>query len=1344
MQCRHRFNDKTFIPPQGKRAAFLILFYLLLGYYSNSQSIRTLSTQDGLPQSFVSGLVQDKDGFIWIGTRNGLARYDGIQYKVFLHKFRDTASIASNVIIWMNRDLNNHLWIEYESGDIDEMDPVTEQIFHVVNRTRGSGQSLKFVRRGWIADSHGIFWGIRKGTGLNSYNKATRKVEQYNKISHQFTSDTLRGITEDSSRKIWVLGQTALSVFDRASNKFVHIPIPYTQDYNNHFDSDEEVVDLHCRSNGQLMWGDRKRLFFFNPLDKSFRVVPLLIYPYAGIRWIRSGPDSLEYFESNGDVFRYDDFNGLSRIGTAGMNNPHDARSFLADHSGILWVGTNAGGVHQLDLVTPFFESFSYQQGFPTDLLRKEFGLSMSTLFNWKKEDENFSASGYHFRSVYDQRMRVWMGLKETVCYYDFLKKSYVKLPPVPIAESEQGIGIKGLTISKSGIPLVAGYDGSIFLYDSVSNSWKPFIDPQLIRKSFGISILPQDIHIDDERVWMSTAKDGLLYIDIRSKQIKQLKEDFNAGSLPTNQLLGFLEDPQKPGLLWIGSYQGLICLDKKTLKCKVYSLEEGLPDNTIYSVQIDRSGNLWLSTNKGLCRFDPETNRIRVFRASYGLPGDEFNRFHHFKLPDGRLAFGGTEGWTVFDPQSIKNDEYDPPVSLTFLKVNNSVINPANGNPILSAPLNSIKELVLPASDNTIAIGFAGLQFNQPQDLHYRYQLKDYDEDWIQAGNLPIANYTKIPPGKYVLMVNASNTNGKWSNQIKSLIIKIRPPWWLTWWAYLCYGILLVVLTWGYINFRVKRGLLKQEMSLKEREARQLKDLDEIKTRFFSNITHEFRTPLTLILGPAEQLQKKLPEDTQQHKLTDTIMRNTRQLLRLINQLMDLAKLEAKALAPAERIGNPAETVLSVIESFETEALAKNIRIVPDMEAVQQDYWFPPEVLERIIYNLVSNALKYTPAKGEIKISLNPHKEGLKLILADNGIGIPAKKLPFVFDRFYQAHTDSPEKDQPSRVGTGIGLALVKELVELMGGKIRVQSKAADDGETNTGTSFFIYLPFRVADDELVEAGQEITNGTTAHTDDATETKPAILLAEDNTELAAFISDSLRSAYSVHHFSNGALALENAVNLMPDIIISDVLMPVMDGFTLTARLKEDIRTSHIPVILLTAKASQESRIEGLTLGANDYLTKPFHPTELLLRIHNLLEQQAKLREYTRRELAPESKPVQVSEPVSQDLFLSKLYSLIDDHLDDPLFGVEEVVLKMEMSRTSLHRKIKSVSGMSTNEIIRNYRLKRASGFLLEGHNSTDTAYMSGFGSPAYFTKCFREMYNMTPGDFIRQHQQAG
>ncbi len=1280
-------------------------------------------------------MVQDDTSFIWIGTRNGLARYDGSIFKVFQHNPHDTNTLASNIIIWIRKDNLNKLWIEHETGEIDKMDPVTEKITHYLKGNLGNDETVQFVRRGWLVDKNGIFWGIRKGTGLNNYDPQTKKFQHFTHLNSALPSDTVRGLAEIEDQGIWILTERGISLFDGKTKQFTHWFLPFKQDFGVFPESDAIAIDLHVRKNGELMWGDRRNLFFFNPVTHVFKTVSLPMVSYLGIRWIRTSLDGLDYLESYGRVYRYGDREGVTSIGKTIKDDFGDVKSFLIDRSDLIWLGTNAQGIHQIDMETPFFQSFIYKKDFGSDMLLEELGIQMQQMFNWTPKDNLFSSASYHFRSAYDSDKRLYLALKETVCFYDSMQKKFIKLPPVPFAVGQDtiGIGIKGITILKDGSPMVIGYSGNILIYRLTSRKWEHFIDPGFIRQKFGDAVLPQDIIEDNKNIWVTTANDGLLKIDEQTKQIDQFKESSSAGSLPTNQLLGFRADPIHPNILWIGSYQGLISFNKNTGKCEVFSINEGLPDNTIYSILSDRAGKLWISTNRGLCRFDPATNHLRIFHTQHGLPGDEFNRFHQLELPDGRLIFGGTDGWTIFNPLAMKDDEFETRLALTDLKINNKEITAKEGN-VLHLPLNAMDRLILPYEKNTISIGYEGLEYSQPQDIQYRYRLQGYDNDWVFAGNSHQANYTKIPPGTYTLFVNASNTSGKWSTHIKEFRIRIQPPWYATGMAYLCYCIILAGLTWMFIRFRVSRIVMKQEMNLKEKEASQLKELDDMKTRFFSNITHEFRTPLTLIMGPAEQLKSESSNDSKQSRLADTIVNNAKQLLVLINRLMDLSKLEAKALQLHELRGNPADTVGAVVHSFDRDAEEKNIQLSFVNLTGHLDCWFYADAIERIVYNLASNSLKFTPSGGSVIIELDKNDTNLLFLIKDSGIGIPKEKLPHIFDRYFQAEEFQGFAKDELHQGTGIGLSLVKELINQMEGNIEVESNTGQF----QGTTFRISMPFRMSKEDEAAPFLKPENFNSEQLQiDETEKTRKILLVEDNLELAGFIKSILEAQYQVSHVENGALGLEFSLNSMPDLIISDVMMPVMDGYEMCTRLKEDIRTSHIPIVLLTAKVSQDNLIEGLEKGADDYLTKPFYPTELLLRIHNLLERQQKLRDRIHQELGiPDESP---GEPIPQDIFLTKLYVQLDEHLDDDNFGVDQLVELMNLSRSSLHRKLKALTGLSTTEVVRNYRLKKACLFLKEGFTSSDAAYKTGFGSPAYFTKCFREVYGITPGEYLRK-----
>lgn len=1332
------FNRCSQFKLQFCGCAVIFVLCFLFSQLAFSQVVRVITTKDGLPQSLASGLVQDNDDFVWIGTRNGLARYDGLEFKTFQHNVNDALTPASNLIIWLSIDARQNLWIEHESGEFDRLNVKTEQLEHFSVTHSFKKHNISFIRRGWIIDNAQRFWCINQTGGVTCLNG--NKTQLYNTANHALPTDTLRGVTQDKSNNIWVLTQTGLALYHKANNSFTHFATPQRQDYNTYFDSEKEVVDLHQRKNGELMWGDRRRLFFFNTRTKNFRTVLLPLNNVHGVRWIRTGTDGKDYFEVSGEVYEYTDKGGLKVIMERDADHPLEACSFLIDRSGMIWIGTNAGGVQQLSLTTPYFRSFNYKTGFHYDLLGQTLKLQPRQLFDWYASDGPVAASSYHFRSAYDAQHDLWMALKQTVCRYNVATKQVTKLPFVKLdkAEKDEGVGIQGITITPAGEPMIVSYNGEVLVFNKASCQWQPFIPSDAIRRKYGTSLIPRDILDDGTRVWITTDGDGLLFIDKGTKQLHQLKYELKPGAFPASKLLGFKADPSRPDILWIGSYEGLICFNKKTLRSTLFSLAQGLPDNTIYSIQADKAGYLWLSTNKGLCRFNPKTHRLRIFQTNYGLPGDEFNRFHHLALPDGRLAFGGTDGWTLFNPLAIKNDDFEPRIAFTSLKINNEIASRGK-NGILPAPLQALNSLRLSHDQNTLAFQFAGLQYNQPKDIFYRYRLIGYDDNWIQAGHNPVANYTKIPPGKYLLKINASNTTGEWSRHVKYLHITITPPWWLTWPAYVFYGAFIAALIWAYTRYRIHRELMSREVELIEKETRQLREMDEVKTRFFSNITHEFRTPLTLILGPAERLKTGQLKHNEQDKLADTIERNARHLLRLINQLMDMAKLEAGAVKPREGIGSPAVTISAIIESFREEVNNKRVTLQFDDNTTGGNYHFAPDMLGHVVYNLLGNAIKFTPGGGSIKIVLDESPTGIKLTITDTGIGIPADRLPHIFNRFYQAEQSllAPVLNNGRQEGTGIGLSLVKEMVELQGGTIEAKSTAGESALP--GTTFIVELPFKKV--EATEAAQHPNmEEVTAEPGYADEMGPLplVLLVEDNADLASFITDSLADHYRVQHAWNGLQGTVIAVETMPDLIISDVLMHVMDGYTMCKQLKEDVRTSHIPVILLTAKSTFENRMEGLQQGADDYLTKPFEVAELLLRLQNILKRQQKLKDYIHSDLSVPGLLMNVANEV-HDAFITRLYDYVEEHLDDTAFGVDQMVDFTNMSRTSLHRKVKAISGMSTTELLRNYRLKRASQFLQQGYSSSDAAYKTGFTSPAYFTKCFREIYHLTPGEFVKQ-----
>lgn len=1250
-------------------------------------------------------MEQDKTGFVWVGTRNGLGRYDGVNFNVFQHDNQDSSSLASNLIVTI-KGFNNEIWIEHESGEIDQLDPVSEKLkHHPISLKASSGA---FLRRAWIADSKGIIWRIVDGKGLIQYG-ATPKM--YNKKSSGFDSDTLLGLCEGADDRLWVITRYGLSSLDRKSGQVINYGSPGLPDYYNYRNAVRFPIGLHLRKNGELMWADRKFLYFFSPSQQTLtKKISFGSQSDRSVAWIRPGADGSDYFERDGAIYRYDELTGLKLIYGQTKAYKDPVVSFLVDQSGLIWLGTNAYGISQVDLKTPFFPSFLIKAGFAGDIMKAEFNQSLKTLFDWGQQDQRFAAPGYHLRSAYDKDGTLWIGLKERVVGYQVATKTFLSLPKLSQIsnEAETGIGIKGLTISPEGLPVVIGYNRNILIYNPQKKAWDWLIPPGQISRQLRINITPQDISMDTDRIWITTEMDGLVMIDRKTGKINQLGYIPGSGVLPTNQLLGLRPDPSRPYLLWIGSRNGLICLNKKNLKVDVFNTGSGLPDNTIYTLLADHYGNLWVGTNKGLCSFSPITHKIRVFQTRHGLLEDEFNRFHQLALPDGRLAFGGTQGWTLFDPNRIKDDAYQPTIALTALKINNETMTPSVEG-VLTKPVNAIGELILPYDQNTVTFFFAGLQFNQPQDLNYRYQLSGYDSDWIGSGHISFANYTKIPPGNYEFWVNASNTTGQWSKEIKKLALTIRPPWWQTWWAYLVYGSVIGGSIWYWLRLQVNR-----------KEAQQLRVLAEMKERFFTNVTHDFRTPLTLILSPLATLIQKHAGTDEAGTLV-SIKRNAEQLLDLINQLLDFSKLGANVLTVDESAGDPGILAENTLALFREAAAGKGVTIRFNNQ-LQGHYWFDAPKLERILANLIGNAIKFTPSGGSIHVTVAKEHDNVLFTVSDTGIGIAQDQKAYIFNRYYQVDNNSGH----ATYGTGIGLSLVKELTELQQGCIELES------EVGQGSTFRILLPYRPAIPAAAIVSTDILEKWDIPVVQNEEIR--ILLVEDNPELSGFIASSLPQRYLIERAANGAEGLERALETLPDLIISDVMMPGMDGFEFCEAVKQREHTSHIPIILLTAKAAIESRMQGLTKGADDYLTKPFHVPELNMRVYNLLERQRRLRAHIQSQIS--SPQTEVGNVQELHPFLMKFYAVLDRELDDSSIGVEDLAARMNMSRSQLHRKMRAVVDMSVSDVVRNYRLTKAASFLKEGSGSSESAYKAGFDSPAYFTKCFREFYGLTPSEF--------
>ena len=1286
---------------------FFLLFFLFSLQIFFSQNIRHLSVDEGLPQSFVSALEQDNDGFVWIGTRNGLSRYDGRNFKTFQHHFNDKNSLASNTVDYLRKNRENGLWIKYESAGIDYLDINSGKINHIINAEFLDKNNLSIHRKSWLVTQDSFLWFKTMKNELFSFDIQKKTLSRRNL---NFNSDEIiYNILEDKNKNIWVLTQKNLKIFDKKTNRFTNIPIPYTMFANKLQQNNMEAVLFHQRKNGELMWADKEQFYFFDPATKNFRNERLPFSSIYNIKLLSTDFQGKEYFIADNVIYSYNETFGFKKTTVLNLEKNRTPQAFLVDNSGLMWIGGDAEGIYTIDPKLNF-QSFIFEKDFATDLLKNYYGVSGSDFFNWQKQNGVLPAS-YFLRSVTSQNKN-WISLNRIVSYYDKLQEKIFRLPELPKLKNEAFAPIKGISLYGES-PIVIDDLNNIYMFHHAK--WELLFSSD----QFNSNIKSTDISFDRKTkiLWVATESHGIVKVDFGTKKIVNIKN--NTKDFPVNHLISLVPDPKNDNILWIGSNDGLIQLNKKNNKVKIFSGKEGFPDNVIYSIVPEKSGNLWMGTNKGLLKFNPETYQLRIFTRSHGLENIEFNRFHQLMLPDGKMAFGGVKSGVIFSPEDIKNDDFSPPTAITSIALNNEEIDLAERN---LNPVNQIKELSVDYFENTISISFAALQYNEPQQIQYRYRLKGYQDEWILAGNNTEAVFTKLPPGNYIFQVNATNTTGNWSNLIKSLTIKVTPPWWKTWWAITLYFIVLIGGVFWFVRFKINQEIIKNSIKLKQKEAQELRRLDKIKTKFFANIAHEFRTPLSLIIGPAEQL-KCVESQDEKEKLFGTIKKNTNSLIHLTDQLIDVAKLEAGVLKPHFVWGDVVPVISNIVNAFLETASEKGITL--NLESPEKaEFLFSINTLDRILYNLISNSIKFCENGDVITVKVNQENNGLSIQVIDSGAGIPENEQSEIFERYFKG------SNQDQLQGNGLGLSLVKELVDLHHGTIDMKSSTQDP----SGTTFSIWIPFESQKDESVKKSEYQQNS---------EEKATILIVEDHKELAQFIAGNLSDSYHVLTAENGNEALEITLEKMPNLIVSDVAMSEMDGFEFCKILKSNIDINHIPIMMLTAKADAESKLEGLSYGANDYLVKPFSVEELKLRIENLLNLQNRQYEYFQKHfLKPEAN---ITEPATKEPdpidnlhqeFLNRIYEIIDKNLDDTNFSVDELASQLSMSRTSLHRKVKMMFNIPTGEIIKIYRLKKAAEFLKQNHSVSEVAYMTGFNTPSYFTKCFKEYFGKTPNTY--------
>ncbi len=1332
----------------------ILLFLLLCTYKLYSQTnpnYQLLTTADGLSQGMVFDLLQSRDGFIWIATKDGLNRYDGSRFKVFSPDPFDPFAIGSSDVQQIFEDSRGWIWVTLLDG-IDVLDPVSGRFYHVKQADKkfliGWKENITETPDGtiWLPDNDRI-WKIspQKDLLAKAANQGSAVIEPDCKAIPLSNVSGWSGeplevklLHFTKGKELLVGTNHGLFRLDPTSEQI--LPEPLLPDYNIEYLAEDKTghILVQARQNNSNIWtlmlegkvlynrGSSPSIYFANPIfDDSEH-----FWAYTWTNKTIQKWETSKFF--NNGVPELEIPPGVLHL----ENGGYGCTDFMVDKSGIVWVGTSGYGVvkindkgqkfktalpgnaHRLIYEDP--NGALYTGSFPfKKFLSKSFDHSVPNT-----DLPLFAANDKPTSLALDPAGNMWWMRKDGNQIYHMDAATKVKT-----AFPFEGV----VVICDRNGKLVSVNEKGLHQFDPATRTSQhfPFEKPQK-RLSENSYFLYED---SEGTVWIF-GFEGLIKAtpNLATYRYKQyLNDPADRNSLSINHVLSVCDDPLEPSrYLWVGTKGGgLNRFDKQSGKFKKYDKEQGMPDNVVYGILAqDRPkgsqspGFIWMSTNKGLCHFDVRAETTKNFTIVDGLQDNEFNSASYLKTKDGYLIFGGINGINVFHPDSLRFNEHLPQTHIVGMQVNNQPLD-----------ISGKSSITLSYNQNLLNFEFAALEFTNPAQNQYRYQLVGVDKDWVSLGNKNSIQFANLAPGTYTFKVTGSNNDGFWSEQPAEIRFTIRPPWWANWLAYGLYFLLAAAGVWWYYQY-----LLRQRFS--EQEKLRLKELDDFKSRFFTNITHEFRTPLTVMLGMSDQLAKEEKDEPKRNKL-NLIKRSGENLLRLVNQILDLAKLESNALKINYIQGDVLAFIRYIAESLHSLANAQNLilRVESDQAKIVMDY--DPERLLQIVHNLLSNAIKFTPSGGKVALRANREGPWLHLSVTDTGAGIPADELPHLFERFFQAKNQEHAKAG----GTGIGLSLTRELVKAMGGEISVESKLG------VGSTFLVKLPMTnnsaFEEKSVVIDRSAIDRVTWSHpvnsasvnndpqseglTSSQTLITQTVLLIEDNPDVIEYLDVCLKDQYNLDFAYNGKAGIEKALETVPDLIVSDVMMPFKDGFEVVETLKNDERTSHIPIVLLTAKADVQSRLTGLRRGADAYLSKPFHQEELLVTLENLLESRRKLQlKYQQIVLSTEAP--QLAEPDSEDSFLQKVRAVVEQNLSDADFEMPQLERALGMSRSQIFRKIKALTGKSPSLFIRSIRLHHGKQMLLSTTLTvSEIAYEVGFTSLNYFSDAFFEEFGERP-----------
>jgi len=1341
------------------RLTFFIIVTLFLPIDSSSQSpkffppkFQNLSIKEGLSNLSVHSICQDQSGYIWIGTSCGLNRYDGISFKQY-HYGKNQNSLHDNLITELFKNHEGYIFCASSSGITDFYDPFLDEISCFKSNNRKFTHFCDYNNQTFASDHKGL-------SILRAKEKTTTKVDSFPKDAN------LNFLISVENQGIWGTNfrNTILYNYLPEKEKYYEYVIPGKCVPNNRI----SIIKLQ----NYLVLCISKKLFFFDLNTHSFSKIPDQwkkleeIKKYTinfiseidpGILWIGTKEQGLFIYNLSTNSFSV--FKKSDNHQNLRTNN---LTTLFKDKDNNIWLGTFDKGIEI---------SFEKRKNFNFDMVLSNFTQNIFiTSIRSNDEDvfflgtrgnglyiydskcrktsilnkENSFINSNYIRSVFtDSKGGIWISTEHSLFLYNYKtgKSRHLKLP---------GLNNGIVCFCEHDGHLFAGSDGFGFFIYSYKGDLKKNI------RKLGNNIT-QILEKDKNELFISSFFKGIYKYNYKNGLFCNYTEKIKNQNDILDAVVTCYLDSKKD--LWIGNFKyGLFRIkNNKPDSLEIYTKDNGLPSNDITGIIEDQNGKIWISTAYGLSCFDKK-NEFRNYFYNEGLENIQFHQKAAFIDKHGTLFFGGNYGLTFFNPNIFEDEkENAPKIILESLKVSNIKVKAGDKSKILEQAVNKTKKIELNYHYPSFSIEYRGFDFIAAKNLKYAYKLEGYDKDWIYVDNRTFAGYSNLNPGDYTFKAKVQNSNGRWSIPA-TLAIAIKPAPWKTWWAFMCYFFLIMALS--YIAFRMilRAKLLKKEIKIEHNERVRENDISKMKIKFFNNISHEIRTPLTLIKGNVDYLVSELQQLKIQSSPLKSLQSSTERLLRLINQLLSFRQMENDTLQLEIQEEEVIAVTNNIIDSFRYSAKLKQVSIKIETDLSIITVPLDRDKYEKILSNLISNALKYTNVSGLIiikieickkkdlvnkNISLHQSENFLRISVTDNGKGISPDKLPYIFERF--AHYGKT-KEKPDYSGLGIGLDFTHRLVEMHQGTITVKSKE------NKGTCFCFVFPidkevypadtWKSPKNILVEKKDilpGITNINSVNTANTNE-KKSVLIAEDDIELNKFIQNSLSCKYKIISAFNGKEAFMLAKNHIPDIIISDIMMPEMSGNELCKAVKENKLISHIPVILLTALSETENKVTGFSCGADEYITKPFDLTILKARIKNLINQRKVLRNYYQNALPVELKETNINK--FEISFMKKVNEVVEENYTSPEFNVNQLAEKMNMSRAGFYRKFVSITVILPKNYITSFRINKTTELIKKGEESlSNISYLCGFNSQSMFSVTFKKEKGVTPLQYKKSLQ---